>query len=83
MPERLERVVAGALRIDESEVNDDLEFNRLHAWDSLNHVGLMLALEAEYGLVIPDEQLVELTSIRAIRRYIEDQTGIARSPTVA
>jgi citrate synthase len=80
MAERLESVVASALRIPESEVKDSLEFNGLHAWDSLNHVTLMLSLEEEYGVTIPDDLVVELTSVRAIREFIEGQTATHAEP---
>jgi citrate synthase len=77
MSERLEVVVANALRIPESEVTDQLEFNGMHAWDSLNHVALMLSLEAEYGVTIPDDLMIELTSVRAIREFIEGQPSLS------
>jgi acyl carrier protein len=76
MAERLEAVVASALRIPESEVTDVLAFHGTHAWDSLNHVALILALEAEYGISIPDEAMIELTSVAAIRAYLAEQ-GLA------
>jgi acyl carrier protein len=70
VPERLEAIIAGALRLPESEITDALEFHGTHAWDSLNHVALILSLEAEYGISIPDEVIVELTSVRAIRAFV-------------
>lgn len=75
MPERLKYVIANALRISESDVTDTLEFNGFHAWDSLNHVALMLSLEAEYDLIIPDDLMIELTTVRAIREFVERQTA--------
>jgi acyl carrier protein len=75
MAERLESVVANALRIPESDVTDALEFNGIHQWDSLNHVALMLALEAAYDVSIPDDLMIELTSVRAIRAFIDGQTA--------
>lgn len=73
MPERLEAIIASALRIPESEITDALELHGTHAWDSLNHVALILSLEAEYGVSIPDEVLIELTSVRAIRAFLASQ----------
>jgi len=67
----LREVVANALRIDVARVTDDLEFNAVPEWDSLNHITLILALESEYGLTITDDQVVELTSYRAIRELVE------------
>ncbi len=75
MSDRLKEVVANSLRISESEVNDSLEFNQLAAWDSLNHIALMLALEAEYGVTISDDMVLKLTSFRAIRDFISAETA--------
>ena len=36
-------------------------------WDSLTHIHLIMALEAEFGVSFAPEQAVELTSIAAIR----------------
>lgn len=64
-------VVANALRVDPAAISDDLEFNSIPEWDSVNHVALILALEETYGLVISDDQIVTLTRYGAIREFIE------------
>ena len=75
MASSLESVVGNALRIPETDVTDALEFNGIPQWDSLNHVALMLAIEGEYGVSIPDDLMVELTSVRAIRAFIDAQSA--------
>ena len=75
MPMRLVEVVANALRVDPAALNDDLEFNSIPEWDSVNHVALILSLEETYGLTISDEQIVTLTRYRAIREFIEAHTS--------
>jgi len=66
----LEQVVAGVLNIPVGSVSDDLEFNGVAEWDSLNHVNLMLELEQVYGVSIGDDEMVDLTSVRAIRQFL-------------
>lgn len=78
MAATLESIVADALRIPASSVSDALEFNGIPQWDSLNHVALMLAIEAEYGVSIPDDLMVELTSVAAIRDFVD---GRAKADT--
>lgn len=82
MSDHLRELVANALRIPEDAVTDDLEFNVTPTWDSVNHIGLMLSIESEYNVAIPDEQVVELTTYRAIREYVDqlpatDPYGVA------
>jgi citrate synthase len=66
----LEEVIAGAFRISPARVTDALAFNAIPEWDSLAHMELMLALEAAYGVSIDEDQMIELTSVGAIRRFL-------------
>jgi len=70
MPVALEQVVAGVLNIPIGSITDNLEFNGVPEWDSLNHVNLMLELEQVYGVAIGEEEMVDLTTIRAIRLFL-------------
>jgi citrate synthase len=66
----LEQVVATALGVPVGAVTDELEFNGVPEWDSLNHVNLMLELERVYRVEIGEEQMVELSSVAAIRDFL-------------
>jgi acyl carrier protein len=66
----LEEVIATALNISASKVADPLAFNSIPEWDSLAHVNLMLSLEEAYGVPIDEDRMVELTSVRAIRKFL-------------
>jgi len=66
----VEHVIADTLKIDESSVTGELEYQSVHEWDSLAHVALMVALEREYGVRIDDDLTIELRSVEAIREFI-------------
>ncbi len=68
---KLRDVIANALRVEPTSVDDNLRFGESPSWDSLNHVALMMALEAEFGVEISDDQMVELTDIRSIGAFVE------------
>jgi citrate synthase len=65
------QLIAEQLRVPEARVGDELAFGAIPEWDSLNHVNLMVALETEYGVTVDEDHMVELTSVRAIRTFIE------------
>ena len=67
---RLDQVIADTLGIGVRQVSDDLSYGDVHEWDSLNHVELMLRLEADFGVEIGEDEMLELTSVRAIRAYV-------------
>jgi citrate synthase len=75
----LDRVVADALEIDVSSLNDALSLNSISNWDSLGHARLMMALENSLGVEIPQAMTAQLNSFRAIKRYVADTC----SPEVA
>jgi citrate synthase len=39
-------------------------------WDSVNHISMMLALEEAFGISIADDELVELSTVAAIRQCL-------------
>lgn len=67
--------MANALRVEPAQITDDLEFNSIPEWDSLNHVALILSLEEAYGLTIGDDQIVELTRFSAIHQFVAAQVS--------
>jgi citrate synthase len=76
----LEPLIAGVLKIPIPSVSDDLEFNGVAEWDSLNHVNLMLELERVYGVPIGDDEMVDLISVRAIRQFLAERAPAGNRP---
>jgi citrate synthase len=70
MTDQIDALIAKAFKIAPSEVNGDLEYGSIEAWDSLAHVSLMLQIENEFDVEIDEDTMVELTSVRAIREYV-------------
>ena len=63
-------LIASVLGIPPERVTDGLAFQSIPEWDSLRHVDLILALEAECGVVVEPEQMVQLTTVESIRRQL-------------
>ena len=70
MHERVKRVVGAVLRLDPDAIPDDATSEQVPGWDSLRHLEVMLALETEFGVRIPAETMLELTSLPAIERFV-------------
>jgi acyl carrier protein len=49
----------------------DASPDTVEQWDSLSHMNLVLALEEEFGVQFPDEQIVEMLSIDRIVAAVE------------
>ena len=70
----IEAMVARALNIDVARLTDDVGYQSIAEWDSFAHVNLMLALGEELGIEITNEQMLELSSMRAIKAFAVGQT---------
>jgi acyl carrier protein len=62
-PEGLRHVIGGVLDIPPDQVTPELAAGQVETWDSFGHLPIILALEAEYGIQFPPEQIPELTSV--------------------
>lgn len=71
MMEKLISIVAEQLNVEEAEVKLESDFkNDLHA-DSLDLFELIMALEEEYEVEIPTEELEGLTTVQSVVDYLK------------
>jgi acyl carrier protein len=57
-------------KLNENSSKDDIE-----EWDSLKHLNLVLALEEEFGINIPDEEVGDMISFKLIKLIIDECSG--------
>jgi acyl carrier protein len=72
MRERLRGVFAQVLEVSPDEIPDDASVETLPNWDSLRQLELMLALELEFGVRLPADAMLDLTSAEAIEAFLGD-----------
>ncbi len=71
MPPTIESLIASTLDIPVEQVTEDSDMSTIPKWDSLGHINLVLAIEEAYGVVVDEDAIVEITSVRAIREFVE------------
>lgn len=68
-------IVSEQMGVDKSEITRETHFiNDLNA-DSLDTVELVMALEDEFGLDIPDEEADKIKTVGDAIKYIESKTA--------
>ena len=65
------RVVAQALRCSHDSLSTESAMYRDHGWDSFGHVSVIVALEEAYGVSISDDEMIVLTTMKAIVEFTE------------
>ena len=71
--ERVKEVIVRELAVPESQVTEDATFDGDLKADSLDVVELVMALEDEFDLEIPEEDAEQITTVGAAVRYLEEQ----------
>jgi len=59
-------IVAKALDIRVDQLDDDSAYGETPNWDSLNHVDIVNELEVSYGIQIPDSEIENYVTLKAI-----------------
>lgn len=71
MEERVYRVVSQIMNVPVEQVNKASSPSTIEAWDSLNHMNLVLALEEEFGVQFDDEDIVNMNNLELILATIK------------
>lgn len=71
--DKVREIVASQLGVDESEVTPEASILDDLGADSLDVVELVMALEEEFDLEVPDEDVETLRTIADVARYIGER----------
>jgi acyl carrier protein len=75
--ERVKKIVIEQLGVKEDEVKSDSSFVDDLGADSLDTVELVMALEEEFEIEIPDEEAEKITTIQQAVDYISSNADAA------
>ena len=70
--EKLKQVISTLLKIAPESINENTSMDNTSTWDSLQHMNLILALEEEFKVCIPDDDASNITSYPVIRAVIKE-----------
>ncbi len=75
MEERLKKVFAESLGIEEEKVTDDLKYNTIDEWDSVAHMTLVAAIEDEFDIMLDTDDIIDMSSFakakEIVAKYLE------------
>ena len=71
--EKVQKLLAEALNIDPAKITMESNIVQDLGADSLDMVELLMSLEDNFGIAVPDEVANDLVTVGAIVKYIEAQ----------
>ena len=72
MLEKLKEMIGDQLNVDVEQVTEATSFKDDLGADSLDLFELVMAMEEEYGVEIPSEELETLTTVGAVMNYLKE-----------
>ena len=73
--QRVKDIIVEQLGVNADQVTPEAKFIEDLGADSLDTVELVMALEEEFGIEIPDEDAEKITRVKEATDYIEKHSG--------
>lgn len=71
--ERVKKIICEQLNVEEEDVKPESSFVEDLGADSLDTVELVMALEEEFSVEIPDEDAEKITTVQSALDYIKEK----------
>ena len=72
--ERIRQIIYDQLDLEEHKVTMDSDIMEDFEADSLDVVDLVMSIEDEFGLEVPDDQIENFRTVGDVVRYIEENS---------
>jgi len=77
--DKVKDIISEQLGVKKEEIKPESSFIDDLGADSLDTVEVVMALEEEFGIEIPDEEAEKITTVGEAIKYIEEKTGKTKS----
>ncbi|MBQ9511275.1 MAG: acyl carrier protein [Clostridia bacterium] len=72
MLDTIKEILAKQLRIDENDIDEDTLLREDLGVDSLDVVEMLMAIEDECGVMVPDDEIANLKTVGDVAKYVEE-----------
>jgi acyl carrier protein len=74
--ERVRSVIADVFGLGPGEVGPETSIETVEAWDSLQHLTVVLALEEEFDIRLDDEETIAAVSLAVITEIVREHLKV-------
>ncbi len=71
--EKIRKMIAEILRVNEDEIKEDTAIGDIPSWDSLNQLRILAAVESEFGIQFTPDVLMEMEDFSDIVQAVEER----------
>jgi len=76
---KVKKIICEQLEVSPENVVPEASFMDDLGADSLDQVELIMAMEEEFGVSIPDEEAERISTVKDVIEYIKDATGYIKN----
>lgn len=66
------KVMSAVFEVPVENITDSSSIDSIESWDSVKHLNLILALEEEFDISIPDEEVGNLMNYKLIEMIVNE-----------
>lgn len=70
---RIKKVMAAVFEMPVEMITEISSTDNIEVWDSLRQMNLILALEEEFGITLPDEEVGNLVNFKIVSLTVHEQ----------
>jgi acyl carrier protein len=70
--DKIKEIIIEQLQVEESEITMETNLMKDLSADSLDAVEIIMAIEDEFGIEIPDEEAETIQTVQDLVRFVED-----------
>lgn len=72
----IEQIFSECFNIPLEQVHDDIKYQEIEKWDSLNHLKFTARLEEVYGIELDMDDIINMSSVKKIKEILHNY-GVA------
>ena len=70
--ETIKNTLSLVFEVSEDEITEDTSADSVENWDSIRHLNLILALEEQFDITIPDEDVGNMLNFKIISHVVAE-----------
>jgi acyl carrier protein len=74
MQKKIFELMSSVFEVELKSLNEDSSIDTIDGWDSIRHLNLILALEEEFNISIPDEEVGDLVNYKLIELIVNEHS---------